>query len=302
MNKINDNKILGSRISVFLVLVLFGLDLEFINLYSLEYDVLEYMQLLFSFLPLLLYAVPLFLLFRTYSKKLDIKPIIIIISMIGGAFIVGWSAGLFNEIADELLLKVFGGFGFIEDWLDAIEAPIVEELLKLIVALMVLNITGKRDIKTALVVGAGVGLGFQIVEDISYIVNEEAMNGIFQQSLMRVSGSIASHWSMTAILTVGYVYYKERANYTSYNKRNAIDWIVGPILVHFLWNSPLITYFDFLSLVLPVALTMILIKHLVNIVNTIFFEEDSSVKTNNVEQSLSDEELLDDIKTSSEEI
>ena len=300
MNKINDNKILGSRIIVFLVLVLFGLDLEFINLYSLEYDVLEYMQLLFSFLPLLLYAVPLFLLFRTYSKKLDIKPIIIIISMIGGAFIVGWSAGLFNEIADELLLKVFGGFGFIEDWLDAIGAPIVEELLKLIVALMVLNITGKRDIKTALVVGAGVGLGFQIVEDISYIVNEEAMNGIFQQSLMRVSGSIASHWAMTAILTVGYVYYRDRANYTSYSKRNAIDWIVGPVLVHFLWNSPLITYFDFLSLVLPVALTMILIKHLVNIVNTIFLEEDSFNKIDNDKRNLNDVEVVDDMKIGEE--
>ncbi len=300
MNKINDDRILGSRISVFLVLVLFGLDLEFINLYSLDYDVLEYMQLLFSFLPLLLYAVPLFLLFKTYSKKLDIKPIIIIISMIGGAFIVGWSAGLFNEIADELLMKIFGGLGFIDDWLDAIGAPIVEESLKLIVALMVLNITGKRDIKTALVVGAGVGLGFQIVEDISYIVNEEAMNGIFQQSLMRVSGSIASHWSMTAVLTVGYIYYKDRANYTSYNKRNAIDWILGPILVHFLWNSPLTTYFDFLILVLPVALTMILIKHLINIVNTIFFEENHLKEMSNSKENLSDEEVVDDTKIGEE--
>ncbi|MBR8740147.1 PrsW family intramembrane metalloprotease [Nocardiopsis sp. MG754419] len=102
-----------------------------------------------------------------------------------------------------------GGLPFGSAWGAALTAPINEELLKVagIVLIAVMAPRVVRGPMDGFVIGALVGLGFQVVEDFTYSLNVIAMQGgvdgivaVVQTFILRVVlTGLGSHWAMTAV-------------------------------------------------------------------------------------------------------
>lgn len=182
------------------------------------------------------YTIPLISLFIFLGRKLNIQFHIILIALIGGWFIPSWLASFANDYGINLLQRMVSNKSLLDAWAPAIIAPFTEELLKGMCALGLIYLLNLSDKKSYFITGTCVGLGFQISEDISYIIQDsyEGINNVIPKAFLRASGAISSHWMYTGILLVG-LYYLIHTN----NKKKTIYLISFPIFLHFLWNSPL---------------------------------------------------------------
>lgn len=182
----------------------------------------------FLIILLSVYAIPLYFLisFLVHRWRVNIK--LAIISIFMGIFATGYIPAHANEFFD-----TSGRY----PWLEAIVAGTGEEIIKLFVALLVLITFNKKNLKASFIVGLGVGLGFQIMEDVNYILGEDNEQKMIVQYMDRVSGSIVSHWTYTAIMTVGFagLFF---INSTSLKLR-MLFFVSAPIILHILWNSPI---------------------------------------------------------------
>lgn len=199
----------------------------------------RYQMMLFCFLLLLLYFIP-FVIFLIYTcRKMKISRRLPVIAFFSGWFIPGWIAGQLNDLCDKLI-RLLTSKKFTENWGDAIEAPIVEETLKVLVVVWLLCLIGRHMRKHYLVAGMSVGMGFQISEDLGYI--EEQVSGShadYAEAIPftlseRVAGGLVSHWCYTGLMAVAiYLIFIER------KRRPGILLLIAVLLSHGLWDSPL---------------------------------------------------------------
>ena len=226
----------------FLVMFFWGASKEFSGMYLEKiYPVSEtlgrYQMMLFCFLLLLLYFIPFVVFIRYTCRKLEVSRKLHVIAFFSGWFIPGWIAGQLND-ASEKLIRMLTSKTFTDEWGDAIETPIVEESLKVIVVVWLLCLIGKHLRKHYLIAGMTVGMGFQISEDLNYI--EEQVSGShsdFVEAIPftlgeRVAGGLVSHWCYTALMAVGiYLFFREK------NRKTGILLILAVLLDHGLWDS-----------------------------------------------------------------
>ena len=135
------------------------------------------------------------------------------------AFVFGalGSIGAFAMYGNNAVLNLWSkllGADFAYDWSAALTAPFIEETAKGAGVLLLLVLAPRliRSPFDGLIVGAFVGLGFQIVEDVSYSYEGAASafgdNGAaVKTSLARVLFSIPSHWLFTAIFGAGLIWF-----------------------------------------------------------------------------------------------
>lgn len=168
----------------------------------------RYVMLLFCFSLLLIYFIPFCIFMKWTCMKVKTSLILPLLSFFSGWFIPGWMAGDLNDAASELLKHLFST-SFVEMWGDGLEAPVVEESLKVMVVVLLLYLIGKHDRKHYLITGMSVGMGFQIGEDFNYIEDAIAgshknfMNIIPFTLINRVEVAIVSHWCYTALMAIG---------------------------------------------------------------------------------------------------
>lgn len=132
-----------------------------------------------------------------------------------GGFAATWVAGgPANNAARALYAKLFGQ-DFAADWGAALIVPVSEEWSKAFGLLLLIAIAPRvvRTVFDGFVLGAFLGLGFQIVEDISYIQTGAATGfgadqiGVTMLTYaMRISTGVAGHILFTAIFCTGLVY------------------------------------------------------------------------------------------------
>lgn len=218
-----------------LVVAFFGLDYEFGNLASLNISIGAYQQVFFAIGLLLLYAGPLLFLFYTAAKRWKLPMTVFPLIVFFGGFSSGWIATFGNEWVNSGITAVFGPSSLLKQWSDALSAPFVEEFSKGLFALCFLYLLKIEKPQAALLTGMGVGLGFQLIEDIAYITEaaNKSLQGVIPEALNRVSGSFSSHWVYTGIFSLGVFYLMKQIK-----GQRAFLWVLTPILLHFLWNSP----------------------------------------------------------------
>ena len=126
---------------------------------------------------------------------------------------IGAFALLANEAVIDLYAKAFGA-SFAYDWGAALAAPVDEELAKGAGVLLLLTLAPQlvRSPFDGLILGAFVGLGFQISEDISYAWIGAAnafgdVDAAWATIVVRTLASIPSHWMFTAIFGAGLVWF-----------------------------------------------------------------------------------------------
>jgi RsiW-degrading membrane proteinase PrsW (M82 family) len=160
----------------------------------------------------------------------------------GAVAAIGAFALLGNDAVMNLYAKTFGA-SFAFDWGAALTAPINEELAKGAGILLLLTL-GPRLIRSpfdGLVVGALVGLGFQISEDISYAFIGAAnafgdVGAAWATIIPRTLASIPSHWMFSGLFGAGLVWFIGRPEVPA-RKGLGAALMLTAMLMHGLWNA-----------------------------------------------------------------
>jgi RsiW-degrading membrane proteinase PrsW (M82 family) len=147
-----------------------------------------------------------------------------------------------NGAATSLYAKAFGA-SFAFDWGAALAAPIDEELAKGAGVLLLLTLAPKliRSPFDGLILGAFVGLGFQISEDISYAwigaANSFGDVGVAWSTIVvRTLASIPSHWMYTGIFGAGLIWFVGRPDVPA-RRRLGAGLMLTAMLMHGLWDG-----------------------------------------------------------------
>jgi protease PrsW len=160
----------------------------------------------------------------------------------GGVAAIGAFAMLANDAWISIYAKLFGA-SFAFDWGAALAAPIDEEIAKGAGVLLLLTLAPKliRSPFDGLIVGAFIGLGFQISEDISYAFIGAAnsfgdIGAAWGTILARTLVSFASHWTYTGIFGAGLIWFVGRPDVPA-RKGLGVRLMLGALLLHGLWNA-----------------------------------------------------------------
>jgi len=184
----------------------------------------------------------------------------------GAVGAVGAFALLANDAVISLYTKAFGA-SFAHDWGAALAAPVDEELAKGAGVLLLLTLAPQliRSPFDGLILGAFVGLGFQISEDISYAFIGAAdafgdVGAAWSTILVRTLTSIPSHWMYTAVFGAGLVWFIGRPDVPARRGLGTVLMLTA-MLMHGLWDaSEAITGNSSLGWTLPIVIGALLIS------------------------------------------
>lgn len=164
--------------------------------------------------------------------------------------IPGWIASYGNNYIDSLIQDFV--------WSDALAAPIIEEGVKFLCVFLIFYLLDLKKMSEIFILGMGVGFGFQLMEDFSYIFIAASVSSqeIFIQTINRISGALGSHWAYTGIFSFGiflFFFNNKKEVWTQ-----SVKYIISPVLLHFFWNSPINeTYYMTSYILTTITLTMI---------------------------------------------
>jgi RsiW-degrading membrane proteinase PrsW (M82 family) len=197
----------------------------------------------------LAYAVPVALAIYWLDLFEREPKLLLAAAVIWGGVIATSLAAYANEAWLSILGKVASP-DLTSQWGAAIVGPGVEETLKLMgVVTIFLIATGEFDgVMDGFVYGAMVGLGFTVVEDVSYFINAvAAVPGMVDQSgpvldtfLIRVvGGGLYGHVLFTGLTGTGFAYLAtQRATPIQKRLAGAGLCVVAGVSAHVVWNSP----------------------------------------------------------------
>jgi RsiW-degrading membrane proteinase PrsW (M82 family) len=154
--------------------------------------------------------------------------------------------GAFALLGNDAVMSLYGktlGASFAYDWGAAVTAPIDEELAKGAGILLLLTLAPQliRSPFDGLILGAIVGLGFQISEDISYafIGAADAFGDIgaaWQTIVVRTFASIPSHWMFSGVFGAGLIWFVGRPEVPA-RKGLGVGLMATAMLMHGVWDA-----------------------------------------------------------------
>lgn len=137
--------------------------------------------------------------------------------------------------------------GVASDWSTALSGPFTEEWAKMLcMALVVVLAAGAvRRPMQGFLVGAATGLGFQILENITYFLNaglenpESTLAGGITATIARAVTGLTTHWLMTGLAGIGVVVLMDRSRGSLLRRGLGFAaFFLGGLALHFWWNSP----------------------------------------------------------------
>ena len=190
----------------------------------------------------------IFLLFLHHFDRYERTPALLAVTaFIGGGVGAPWVMALSGNAAlMDLYAKLFGQ-AWATDWKAGLTAPFVEESAKGAVFLLMLGLAPLviRTVYDGLIVGAYVGLGFQVLEDMLYGQNSAYANfgldqvgAVLHTFVLRSATGIASHAMYTAIFAAGIIYLIGTPAQPRRVGRGLLL-MVAVMLIHGFWDSML---------------------------------------------------------------
>ncbi|AND79633.1 PrsW family glutamic-type intramembrane protease [Streptococcus pantholopis] len=202
---------------------------------------------------LLFYFLPLAVLASYFSKKEELKLSHFWLSFLAGAAGIASLSGLLNLWLTRFLGMIVSNQSFLNNWSASIVPPFAEEGLKLVIALVIAYLVKAKKLSAYLLIGLGVGLGFQLSEDYTYVTAAfiDKVSSPLLQAFLRLESAFASHWLLTAMLSGAcFILFVEKGKSKPYL---TYLWLISPLILHVLWNSPWIDG----NIVLKVLLTFV---------------------------------------------
>lgn len=189
-----------------------------------------------------------FLLFLHHGDRYERTPArLAVAAFIGGGIGAVWTMALPGNAAMMGLYAKFFGQAWASDWKAGLTAPFVEETAKGAVFVLLLGLAPFviRTVYDGLIVGAYVGLGFQVLEDMLYGENAAYSNfgvdqvgAVMHTFFIRSLSGIASHAMYTAIFAAGIIYLVGTRAQPRRVGRGLLL-MLSAMLVHGLWDSML---------------------------------------------------------------
>ena len=178
-----------------------------------------------------------------HYAKLPAK--LMVVAFLWGGFAATWTmAANANTAILALYAKAFGQVWAL-NWGAGLAAPFTEELAKGS-GLLLLIALAPRQIRTAFdgfILGAFIGLGFQIVEDIAYAMTSAGsqfganqIGASIATIILRMVSGVAAHIVYSAIFCAGLVYLLGRPAEPR-NVRRGLLLVAIPVLLHGIWDS-----------------------------------------------------------------
>ncbi|MGZ4649676.1 MAG: PrsW family intramembrane metalloprotease [Kineosporiaceae bacterium] len=195
-----------------------------------------------------LYAVPLLAAILTVDYFEREPWWLVALALVWGGLIATGLALSANS-AVQSILTTTEGVSFTTQWGAAIAGPTDEEILKGL-GVVVCALLASRRMRSPVdgfILGAVVGLGFQVVEDIVYTANVMATgadpwSALWEMFLLRgIMAGLWSHAVYTGLFGLGLGYALTRPDWP--RGRRVLAVVAGfaaAWTLHFLWNSPLI--------------------------------------------------------------
>jgi RsiW-degrading membrane proteinase PrsW (M82 family) len=232
-----------------LFIVILALALVFSLLLQANFAGLTPSGWVLSWVLLLIYAIPVFVFVYALDLYEREPPSLVIGALLWGAFAATSLSILANEGWALVVVDVFSAETATE-WVAALTAPFTEEILKGIGVVLIYLIARREidDVLDGFVYGAMVGLGFSVVEDVFYFVNQFGgeVGGVLQGFFVRVVASgLYGHVLYTGLFGIGVAYFVSRRSEASLGRRLAVAalFILAGMFAHFLWNSPLLNFY-----------------------------------------------------------
>lgn len=221
---------------VYLLLLSIGLQYETSRYTSGSLTGSEYGIVGLSIFLALFYIVPALYLLYHFSSKWETSKLSVTLSLLGGLFLAGWTASFANTYLHDVITAAFPDSGFWNTYESAIVAPLVEEPLKLLPLAFALYLAPVKNLKSLLLLGVASGLGFQIVEDFSYILSDLPDGFAYTVSgiLYRTTYSISSHWIYTALMAVGLALMVKKGK----KRVSGLGFMLLALVTHFVRNTP----------------------------------------------------------------
>lgn len=232
------------NIIVFVFILLMCIGLQYETLYYIDGSMsgTEYGVMGLSILIALFYMVPAIYCLYRIGKRWETSKKALTLSLLGGLFISGWLSSFANTYIHNFLTDLFPDSSFLNALENAIVAPLVEEPLKLLPLGFVLYLIPVKKLKSVFLMGIASGLGFQIIEDISYIRTDlsEGLAYTLSRILERVISAIASHWTFSGLAILGiYLLYRAYRGQKAMIKPG-FSYLGLAFGTHFLFNSPIV--------------------------------------------------------------
>ena len=186
--------------------------------------------------------------------------------------------GAFALLGNDAVMRLYAktlGASFAFDWSAALTAPVDEELAKGAGILLLLVLASRliRSPFDGLILGAFIGLGFQISEDISYawIGAANAFGDIGAANstiVVRTLASIPSHWMYTGIFGAGLIWFVGRPDVPA-RKGLGLGLMATAMLLHGLWDaSAAIGGDSVFGWIVPIVIAGVLISVFVRVYQT----------------------------------
>ena len=247
---------------VFVFILLMCIGLQYETLYYIDGSMsgTEYGVMGLSILVALFYMVPAIYCLYRIGKRWETSKKALTLSLLGGLFISGWLSSFANTYIHNLLTDLFPDSSFLNALGNAIVAPLVEEPLKLLPLAFVLYLIPVKKLKSVFLMGIASGLGFQIIEDISYIRTDlsEGLAYTLSRILERVTSAIASHWTFSGLAILGiYLLYRAYRGQKAMIKPG-FSYLGLAFGTHFLFNSPIVELETEVPLAFPLVTAMTL--------------------------------------------
>ncbi|MFG1620996.1 PrsW family intramembrane metalloprotease [Kribbella sp. NPDC049227] len=192
-----------------------------------------------------LYLVPWLLLLRHHNRFTAQPAGLLATGFVwGGVAATFWIALPANQALLEIWAKA-GGSSFAADWGAGLTAPINEEWGKALGLVLLIGLAPRlvRSAYDGFIIGAYIGLGFQVFEDVLYVYNGATqLYGVDQIGssvrvfLVRGAAGIVSHALFSAIFCAGLMWVLGRTR----GERNVVRGVLTMLmamLFHFAWDD-----------------------------------------------------------------
>jgi len=192
-----------------------------------------------------LYLVPWFLLLRHHNRFTAQPGALLATGFIwGGIAATFWIALPANAALLDIWAKV-GGTSFAADWGAGLTAPINEEWGKAIGLVLLIGLAPRlvRSAYDGFIIGAYIGLGFQVFEDVLYVYNGatqlygvDQLGSSLQVFVIRGAAGIVSHALFSAIFCAGLMWVLGRARGERKVLRGVLTMLMA-MFFHFAWDD-----------------------------------------------------------------
>ncbi|GAB2960421.1 PrsW family glutamic-type intramembrane protease [Saccharothrix stipae] len=228
---------------------------------------------LFGIVVWTLYTIPVLLFFRSLDLFEQHPPLGYVLAFTWGGFAATYLAISANGAIFSLAAKL-GGPQYAADWGAALAGPSVEETLK-VLGVILLVLVARNQFPTVLsvvAVGAVVGLGFQVLEDLSYSINTAIAFPIDNEllpvaAMLGTRGIVSGIWShamFTSIAAYGIGYFLTRRHQPFAQRVGvAVAAFAAAWSLHFFWNSPAFADLGFFVPILIKAIPVAIVGYLI---------------------------------------